>query len=270
MKAKSPSTLQLIKQELRDAYRYRYVTYSFVQTNLKLRYRRSVLGFVWTVLAPMLHYVVIGFVFSMLMAGKREDYFAYYFSGALFFSMISGVLNRAPMVFIANEHFIKKIYVPKIIFVLNAVSIEVINFCLSATALIVLGMLSGQVHLSPLVILSIVPVILIAIGLLGIACFVSVAAVYFRDLLHIVPVVIQALFFLTPVVYDKTMIPEKYHWIVQYNPFYYFLQMFRMPLIEGGLPSPLVFAGGLVFSLVVLVVGLVIVKKFDNRIVFKL
>lgn len=266
----SNSIFSLIAQELKEAYRYRYVTYSFVETNLKLRYRRSSLGFIWTVLAPMLHYIVIGLMFSLIMGSKRPDYFVYYFSGALFFAIISGVMNRAPNIFISNEHFIKKIYIPKLTFVLNAVCIEATNFFLSASSLILLGVLLGKFHLSIYLPMALIPVLMAAVTLLGVSCLISVLSVYFRDFQHIMPVALQALFFATPIVYDETMIPEQYHWIMTYNPISYFLKMFRQPLLEQTLPSFQTYLSGFIFSVIILILGLWIVKKFDNKIVFKL
>lgn len=259
-----------IKTELFEAYRFRYVTMAFVSTNLRLRYRRSSLGFIWTVLAPMLHYILIGLVFTLIMSQRRPNYFAYYFTGALFFAMISGMLNKAPIVFIANEHFIKKIYVPKLTFVLNIVLIEVVNFFLSASSLIVLGILLGKISPSWYSFFAIIPVIYVSMALLGLTCIISVATVYFRDFIHIIPVAIQAAFFATPIVYDETMIPPEYHWIITYNPIFYFLKMFRLPLLDNQLASWQLYAGGFLFSAGILIIGLLVVKKFDNRIIFKL
>lgn len=256
--------------ELKEVYRFRYVTISSVQNNLKLRYRRSFLGFIWTLLAPMLHYIVIGLVFNLIMAQKRPDYFVYYFSGALFFAIVTGVLNRAPLVFIQNEHFIKKIYVPKLTFILNGVSIEVTNFLLSTTSLILIGLAFGYFHLSFMVLFSLVAVFFVSLLLLGLSCFISVLTVYFRDFTHIIPVIVQALFFITPVIYDQSMIPERYHWLLKLNPFYYYLKLFRMPLLEGQIPSYTLYIYTFAFSLLCFLLGILFIKYFENKIVFKL
>lgn len=264
------SILGKIIAELKEVYRYRYVTISNVQNNLKLRYRRSILGFIWTLLAPMLHYIVIGLVFNLIMGQKRSDYFVYYFSGALFFAVITGILNRAPFVFIQNEHFLKKIYVPKLTFILNGVFIEVTNFLLSATSLILIGLAFGYFHLSFMVLFSFVAVFLVTLLLLGISCFLSILTVYFRDFTHIVPVIVQALFFITPVIYDQSMIPTHYHWLLKLNPFYYYLKLFRMPLLEGEIPSYTLYIYCFGFSLACFGLGVLIIKYFENKIVFKL
>lgn len=262
--------LREIKKELLAVYKYRYVVLAYTQTNLKLRYRRSTLGFAWTVLAPMLNYLVMGVVFSFIMRDRIPNYFAYYFSGAVFFAVISGTLNRAPIFLLGNEHYIKKIYVPKMIFVLNGTLYEVANFFLSATALLLLGAAFGKLHLSFHATLAFIPLILLVFFLIGMGSIISIATVYFRDLNHIVPAIVQAFFFLTPVVYEKSMIPKEYQFLVALNPFFYFLEAYRIPLIFNS-PPPLSYYGiCLALATCSFFLGVHLIKKFDNKIVFKL
>jgi ABC-2 type transport system permease protein len=216
-----------LKKEFRDIYRYRYVTISYIQTNLKLRYRRSYLGFLWTVLAPILNYLVMGLVFSLIMRSHIENFFAYYFSGAVFFAVVSSILNRSTHFLIGNEHFIKKIYLPKLTFILNGTLYEFTNFALSVVALFFLGAIFQQLHFSIYAPLALIPLALILFFLIGIGSIISVATVYFRDLMHIIPVGVQSLFFLTPILYTQSMIPEKYQFLLKLNPIYYFLECFR-------------------------------------------
>jgi len=245
--------LQDLKKNFHEIYKFRYVTVAFVTTNLKARYRRSVLGFLWTVLAPMLHYMIMGLIFTLLLRNQIDNYFVYYFSGAIFFGVISSTLNRAPLAFIQN-----------------VVIYEIINFFLSATALLVLGMLFGYLKLSFITFASLIPIALIAIFLFGLAAIISLAAVYFRDLLHIVPAVLQATFFATPIIYNREMIPEKYQIFIDINPFYYFLDAFRAPLLRQEFPDFVVLGWLLLLSVLSFLIGYFLINKFDNKIVFKL
>lgn len=259
-----------IKKELLEVYRYRYVVVSYIQSNLKLRYRRSVLGFLWTVLAPMLNYLVMGIVFSLLMRDRMDNYFVYYFSGAVFFTIISATLNRAPTFLISNEQFIRKIYIPKLIFVLNGTFYEIANFILSAISLLALGFLTGHLDLSWHSLLIVIPIFLLTFMLLGLGCIISIASVYFRDFLHIIPVIVQAVFFLTPVIYDKSMIPSEYQFLIYFNPFFYFLEIYRQPLVFHLVPSINYYLLCVLMSFGTFFTGIFMIKKFDNRIIFKL
>jgi len=262
--------LKHLETELLDTIKYRYVIYAFVETNLKLRYRRSYLGFIWTVLAPILNFLVIGIIFNFIMQNRIENFFQYYFSGAVFFSLVSNVLNKSPFLMIQNEHFIKKIYVPKLVYILNTSIYEFTNFVLSFLALLILGLLFGVVHIQPTIILSFVPILLLLLFLVGIGTVLCVLTVYFRDFMHITPVGVQALFFLTPVIYTPDMIPQKYQFLVTLNPFYYFLDAFRDLLVRGTIPSLEYFFILVMSTLASLAIGLYVIVKYSNRIVFKL
>lgn len=264
------SLIAAIKSEIKDIYRYRYVTFSFIQTNLRLRYRRSYLGFIWTVLAPLLNYLVIGLVFSFLMRSQMENFFAYYFSGAVLYAAFASTLNRAPHFLIGNEHFIKKIYLPKLIFVLNGTLYELANFCLSLIALTFLGAIFKQLHLSIYAPLALIPILMLPLFLVGLGSIISVATVYFRDLGHIVPVIIQSLFFATPILYPRSMFPPEYQFLIDLNPIYYFLETFRQPLIDGRIPDLKFYYVCFGLSIMSFAAGIILIKKFDNRIVFKL
>lgn len=259
-----------IVTEFKDAWKYRYVIQSFVSTKLKQRYRRSVLGYFWTILAPFMHYAIIGFVMSQIGRSSMPNYFVYMFSGSVFFSVIAGVVNGSPMYLIANEHFIKKIYLPKIIFVLNTVTLEFVNFALTSISLVILGLVTQVIHFSMAFLYLPIPIIFGMLLLVGLGCIISIAAVYFRDLIHILPAIMQAAFFLTPILYSIDQIPEKYHQFILINPIYYLIECFRLPIVQGTIPPVnhtilLIGSAILIFG-----TGIVLLKKYDNKIVFRL
>jgi len=264
------SLFEQIRRDALEIWKYRYVTISYVYTTTKIRYKRSYLGYIWTVFGPMLHYIMIGFIMGLLLKDRMQDYYANYFSGALFFSVVSGVIGKSPSIMISNEHFIRKIYVPKTMFLLNVVSYELWNFALSATGLLVIGFATGAITLHATFPLSLAALLLTGLFLAGIASMISVATVYFRDLGHIIPVLLQALFFATPIAYSKEMLPAQYHWIATLNPITYFLDLFRLPLISGKFPPTETWLVAGALSLLSLTFGLWLLKKYDNKIVFKL
>ena len=259
-----------IVDEIKELYRYRWVTHSFVKSTLLLRYRRSLLGFFWSLLNPILNYIVVGFVFYMLSRGSTPNYFIYLFTGSAIFNLISVTTNNSTTIMLANEHYIKKIYLPKSIFVLNAILFEVVNFLFSITALVVLGLLFGQIHLSwSLVSL---PLVIFCVVLMnfGIAAFLSVTTVFFRDFIHITPILTQAAFFATPILYSLDLVPLEYQGIMKFNPFFHVVKCFREPFYSGQLAGPVNYAVLGIGSLVVFLFGFWILKRNENRIVFRL
>ena len=260
-----------LKKEMVDVWKYRNVVISYVHTNLRVRYRKSFLGFLWSVLAPLMSYLVIGLVFSMNAKTKMDHFFLYMFSGSVFFNFISACITRSPSIMIDNENYLKKIYVPKLTFILNGLFLELTNFSLSVAALSVLGLVSGAFVIRPSWIVLPIPVFLAAIGMIGVCCLMSIAGVFFRDLIHIVPVVMQTLFFLTPVMYQARDFDNGlYSKLMYFNPIYHFIEFFRTPIVTGEWPAHEHVMFCSVFAPAVFIIGFLVLKKLDNRIVFKL
>lgn len=262
--------LEYLKQEIKSCYRFRYVTLSFIQSTLKHRYRRSTLGFIWTVLAPFLHYMVMGIIFSMVTKSSMPNFFAYYFTGAVFFSIITTVFNRATVIFIGNEHFLKKIYLPKLIFVENAIFYEFTNFMLTLSTLYVLANVFGSLTIGWSILLLPIFFMFLILFLFGISILIAIASVYFRDFLNIVPVVLQALFFATPIFYTIQDIPEEFRKFFVWNPLNPFLNFFRDVILYNRLPSETTWSFVICTSLVSFVAGMLVLKKCENQIVFRL
>jgi ABC-type polysaccharide/polyol phosphate export permease len=154
--------------------------------------------------------------------------------------------------------------------VLNASIYEFTNFVLSFLALVLLGIFANLIEFNWLIPFAFIPIFFLLLFLIGIGTILSILTVYFRDLMHIIPAGVQALFFLTPIIYTRDMIPAKYQFLVTLNPFYYFLEAFRSLLISGQWPTPIFFLIILITTLVSLILGLFVIVKYNNKIVFKL
>lgn len=264
------SVFQTLSDEVKDTFKFRYVIHSFVSTTLRQRYRRSILGFSWSLLSPILNYGVMAVVFSRGMGGGIPNYFAYFFSGAIIFNLLSAVINQSPGVLIGNENYIKKIYIPKLVFVLNSVCTELINFVLGFLALVLFSMFFGKLTFS-VTWLSIPYIILVTtVFALGLSSIISICAVYFRDMLHIIPILMQIAFFMTPILYEAKSFSPAFQFITKINPFFYFVEVLRYPLYRNTWPSVRHLEFTTFLALATAGLGLYLLKKFDNKIVFKL
>jgi len=258
--------------ELVATYKYRHVIYYFVYTSIKVRYKRTFLGYLWTVLTPMAYYLVLGLIFSYgLKAGMPErNYYVYLISGAIIFSAISSIINQSCNIMMANEGYIKKIYVPKLVFILNVVFYELTNFILIFISVLLLGFITKHINFSYHFFFSIVPIVFLIFFASGAAMIMSVASVYFRDLIHITPVVLNAFFFGTPIMWYKEMAPPIMSKLNMLNPFYYFVELFRTPFLNNEFPDIKIMAITMFFSFIIFLVGLLLLNKLNNRIIFKL
>lgn len=163
----------------------------------------------------------------------------------------------------------KKVYIPKIFFPLVTVSTEFINFALSLVSMIFLTLFVGyQLHWTLLLLpLAMAVTFLFTFGV-GLA--VSVLTVYFRDFTHLVRVVLSCFFYLIPIVYPLSLVPEKYRTIFQLNPFTYFIHLFRQLIYDGQVPSLQDWLIPLGISIVVSLLGMIILMKKEKDIIFRL
>jgi lipopolysaccharide transport system permease protein len=194
-------------RNLRELYKYRELLLSLVQRELKARYRASVLGFLWTFLNPTLLMCVYALVFSVYMRQSVENYTYFMFVGLLPWVWFSTSVGAGASAISDRRDLLTKVRFPAQVLPATVVTTNLINYLLSFPLMIGLGAIFGvwpswHLLLWPLI---------VAIQLLftlGLSYLISALNVAFRDLQHIVGNMLTLWFFLTPVIYPITTVPE--------------------------------------------------------------
>lgn len=258
-----------IFQYLFELYEFRFVLQQLVRQQLILRYRRTVFGYFWTLFNPLLMMSVTAIVFSTIFKMDLKTYAVFLFAGMIPFSFFSNSVTQSGQSLINNEGLIKKIYIPKLIFPLAVSVALLIDSILAAAMLFVIILAIGG---NMTVALFFIPIVYFLLFLFsfGIAMILAIGAVYFRDLQYVVGILMQALLFLTPVLYKPEALQGKVAWIIALNPLTHFVELFRMPIYLGVFPDASMVLKGLLFSIVSLAVGLWFFRKHERRIVFRL
>ncbi len=263
------SLLRYIKKSIVDLHFYRYSLKNFVVNQLRTRYRKSVLGFLWSLLNHLLYMVVLAVVFSTIFKQDIRSFGIYIFSGLIPWIYISTCVIGGGSVFINAEGFLKKVYIPKLLFPLVLVSTETINFSLSIVSLYLFGLVLGSTFSWTVVYLPLV-ILITFIFNLGCVILIGIGTIYFRDLNHITVIIFQALFYLVPIVYSVEMFPEAARKLFYYNPFYYFINLFRIVIYGQPSMTWLDWLIPLGLALGVLLLGLFLLKLRDREIVYRL
>ncbi len=263
------SLASFMVKNLKDIYRYRFALRNFVVNTLRTRYRKSVLGFLWSLLNPLFFMIVLAVVFSTVFKQDFKQFSILVFSGMIPWLYISACINGGTQSLINAEGFLKKIYVPKLVFPTMIVAVETVNFFFSIISLYLLALVLGFQVVWTLVFLPLV-ILITFIFNLGLAMIVSVFTIFFRDLTHIIAVILQALFYMLPIVYSVETFPPEMRGIFYYNPFYYFIVLFRKVIY--GTPA-MTLADWLIpigLALFSFIVGMAILKRNDRQIIFRL
>jgi ABC-type polysaccharide/polyol phosphate export permease len=252
-----------------ELFAYREFLFNMIATELKLRYRDSILGFLWTILNPLFFLLILALVFSKIMRVQVPHYTIFLLSGLTSWMMIQQTVLIATGSIVNNQGFIKKIYVPKMVFPLANVLARYVDHLLLTFVLFVFM----AVYRMPATwgLLALVPVILLHfLFSLGLALIVAVLYIRVKDVQHITAILFQALFYVTPIIYSADQLPAGFQTIFKLNPFYYFVQCFRAPVYAGAFPAPgdLLVASALTAA--ALGVGLFVFYRYEKEFVFHL
>jgi ABC-type polysaccharide/polyol phosphate export permease len=256
-------------KRLRELYDYRDLILNLAVTELKLRYRDSLLGFLWTVLNPLFFLLILALVFSQIIRFSIPHYTIFLFAGLASWLMIQQTVTIATASIVNNQALIRKVYVPKMAFPVSNVLARYVDHGILIALLIILAIVLKTPLTLSLLFLP-VAVVLHLVFSLGLSLLFAVAYIRVRDTQHIVAIVFQALFYVTPVLYSLDILPVRYRGLFLWNPFYYFVQLVRYPVYFGTLPKFGDFAVGLGLAAGTLLVGGFIFLRKEKYFVFHL
>lgn len=254
---------------LSEIYEFRFVLQQLVRQQLILRYRRTVFGYLWTLFNPLLMMSVTAVVFSTIFKMDLKTYAIFLFAGMIPFTFFSTSITQSGQSLIGNEGLIKKIYIPKLLFPLGISLALLIDSALAAAALFMIILAIGGKLTFALIFIPIAYLLLFLFSF-GIALVMTICTVYFRDLQHVVGILMQALLFLTPVFYKPESLQGKVAWLITLNPLTQFVELFRLPIYQGVFPATAVVLQATLFAILSLIAGLWFFRKHEYRVAFRL
>ena len=258
-----------LADDARQLARFWPVVRNMVVQELRVRYQRSMLGFVWTLLNPILMMVTLTLVFSQLLGKDFRGYALNLFAGMVPWGLLSACLNECAFCIIQNEGLIRKIFLPKLIFPLTRVLINLTTFVLSMAALFLLLIPLGARFSPPMLLLPLAVALFTAFAM-GLGLVVATMNTFYRDCGHLVSVFLQAWYFATPIIYDVrdfSAVVQRRFWL---NPAYPFVRLFQTIIRDAAWPdlATIMVAAGL--ATVSLGVGYAAFKCHEDKLVFRL
>jgi len=250
-----------------DTFRYRELIWALALKELKLRYKRSVLGFLWALLNPALMMVVLTVVFSTILRFGIPHYAIFLLSVLLPWTFFSQSLSYGVDCIVANGELIKKVSVPKLVFPVAAVVSNSINLLLSLIPMALVVFAMRHPFYSTWLYLP-VPMLALLLFTLGMTCFFAAANVFYRDVSHILQVVLSAWFYFTPIIYALDFVPPHLQWLFKLNPIIYVINGFRLAIYYGQLPRWQSIAASFICGLAALIVGFAFFRKYQDEFVF--
>lgn len=239
---------------------------SLVSKDFKLKYRRSILGVLWSVLNPLLMMCVLAAVFSNILkfGGEIENFPMYLILGNVLFSLMADSTSSAMTSILDSAPLIKKIRISKVIFPLEKVIFQLVNFAISLIAVVVVMLFF---RIPPTVNLLALPLLLVFMSLFcaGLGMLLASLAVFFRDVCHLWGVIITAWTYATPLFYPVAMLPDWMQAAEAFNPMYHYVSYFRNIAMNNLLPGLQEQLVCFVMAILTFVVGFIVFKVTEKK-----
>lgn len=229
--------------------------FGLVRKDLRGRYKGSVLGFLWTFLNPLLQLVVYSIVFSTIMRLNVDKYYVYLFVALIPWIFFSTSVQNGAGCIIASKDMVTKIYFPRHVIPISCVTSCFVNMLYSFVIVFGVLIVSGiGVNFVAILYLPLIMIIEYMLAL-GFAFIVSAITVYFRDLEHILSIVMMAWMYFSPVMYGEDMVPENLKGLFMMNPMGHVITAYRDILYYSRAPQLSSLIPALILGIVFVVLG---------------
>lgn len=255
-------------EEIREVSRYKYLLLQLVRRDILARYKRSLLGVAWTMLNPLGTMIILSVVFSQLFSNVKS-YPAYVLSGLLAWTFFAQSTNAAMTGLVWGGSLIQRIYIPRTAFGVSAIGTALVNMLISLVPLVAV-MLVTRVPIKISIIYLPISIFLLACFALGVGLILSTMAVYFPDVAEMYQILLLAWMYLTPVIYPQEILPPNLHLILDLNPMYYLVRLFRLPLLDGKFPTMGELLPALICGIATLVIGWIFFTSKSDEFAYRI
>lgn len=217
---------------LRELWAYRELLYFLIWRDIKVRYRQTILGAAWAIVQPVTAMVIFSTIFGRL-AGLPSDglpYPLFSYTALLPWNLVAVAVARSTTSLVGSANLIQKVYFPRLIIPLASTLAGLVDFAIALGLLVGLMLYFG--HVPTLAVWSLPLFVLLALATaFAVGLWLSALNVRYRDVGHVVPFLVQAWLFASPVAYAASLIPERWRSIYALNPMVGVIEGFRWALL---------------------------------------
>ncbi|MCL2883342.1 MAG: ABC transporter permease [Coriobacteriia bacterium] len=241
-----------------------FIIKNLISKDFKVKYRRSVLGVLWSVLNPLLMMIVLAAVFTHVFKFAIENFPVYLILGLTLFNLMANSTSAGVQAITGAAGLIKKVRVNKLVFPIESVLFEMVNYAFSLVAVVAV---MAFFRIAPSWDILFLPLLLIYVLIFctGLCFLLSALTVFFRDVIHLWGVVIIAWTYATPLFYPATALPDLMQTLILFNPMYQYVNYLRdiaMWGINPGFVANIMCFG---MAAVTFMVGLVVFRMTERR-----
>jgi lipopolysaccharide transport system permease protein len=223
-------------------WRFRGLARAITERELRTRYTGSTLGPLWLILQPLAMVLVYTLVFSQLMRARLPGidssfaYSVYLLTGVISWGMFLEIIQRSKNLFVEHGNLIKKISFPRLVLYVPVVAVAGFNFAIMAVLFLLFTMLVGMFP-GWLIFASIPALLLLLVFALGVGVLLSSLQVFFRDIGQTIDIVLNLLFWATPLIYPMSILPEPIQKAIEWNPLVPIFRTLQGIFLEHKMPD---------------------------------
>jgi len=216
----------------KELWQYRELAYFLAWRDVKVRYKQTLIGVSWVLLQPLTMMSAFWLLFGRITPMPLENvpYPLYILVALIPWQFFSRVISESTNSLITDQRLITRVYFPRLVVPIATALTASVDFglamCLVAFLMIWFGIVPG-------VALGLLPVaiLLMMAASLGVGAWLSALNVEYRDVMHAIPFLVQFWFFVTPVLYGTSLLPDSWRWIFSLNPMTIVVETFRWSLL---------------------------------------
>jgi ABC-2 type transport system permease protein len=209
------------------AYQYRDLLRNLVIKDLKLKYRGSVLGFGWSLLNPLVMIVVYTIAFTYILRVRTERYAFFVLLGILAWNFFASSIIASTEAITGGSGLLRSVLFPRVILPVSGVVFNLVQYLLTIAVFLPLMLTYHHIPIGPQMLAFPVLLLLQVLVVSGLALALSTATAFFRDVKHFVEVGLNVLFWVTPVLYEYTFVPERYRPMLLLSPMAPFIRGYQ-------------------------------------------
>lgn len=258
--------------QLKDLWRYRYLTTLFVRRDFVTFYQQTILGPLWYLLQPLLMTVVFAAVFGKVVQIPTDGIpmFLFYFSGTILWSYFSSCFTQTAGTFLRNAGMFGMVYFPRLTVPISTVIVNLLQFALQFIFFLgfyfYFAVRGASIHPASAVVW--LPVLILQMALLGFGMGLMVASVTtkYRDLIFVMGFGMQLWMFATPIIYPASLVDEAYRGLYMLNPLVSIVETFRLGFLGQGTVELRYIVSSWCITLVVLASGMVLFNRAEKTV----
>jgi ABC-2 type transport system permease protein len=241
-------------EKIRELIAFKDLLKNLVSRDFKTRYKRSYLGILWSLLNPLLVVIIYTLAFDYIMKIRVKDFPMFFMCAYLPWSYLMASLTLSLASLSDSGYLIKAVYFPREILPLSIVLSCLLHFLITFIFVFPILMIFGYFPQWAVLVLPVI-IVLQSLFTFGLCLFLSSIHVFFRDIRYILDVILTVWFWLTPIVYPISLIPDQYLFLYKLNPMTVFVTAYREVLLSGELPMPIYWIAILIATSASLLLG---------------